>query len=136
MLCKNRAGNARFFILFSDTSVSWRFTSNRTHESDLPPFSFFAWKVLNIVPRSCTCEFCRRERIDLHRWTGTIAHEVSLVLLAVCLMLSVKKTKDSPSQKERFAQQKRRDNCHRHLQNEIQLKRMPVSNAVDQEWLR
>jgi hypothetical protein len=59
--------------------------------------SFLAWRVLNIVPRYFRVSFCRRERIDLNRWACTIARDVSFVLLAVCLMLSVKETKDSRS---------------------------------------
>ena len=42
-----------------------------------PPFSFLAWKILNVVPRGSRVSFSQRERIDLHRWMGTISREAA-----------------------------------------------------------
>src|SRR5215469_13511791 len=54
------------------------FTRNRTRESDYSPFFLRAWKVPNIVPRSCTCADLTTGKDGSSSLEGTISREVGL----------------------------------------------------------
>jgi hypothetical protein len=92
-VCRGPASISSLFRLVLLFSVPNRYlgahylTRNRTHGSDFPLFFLLAWEFPNIVPWCFRARFWQRERIDLHRWMGTISREVGLFFcwLTVCL---------------------------------------------------